>query len=227
VKIAFWKKLLSHFTDLVLEKKQSNYSDKLEIVLSRGRIALCTKNAMYSFEDLYLNFRTSFSKIDISGYKVEKVLVLGAGLLSVPYILEKKHHKKFICKAVDIDPAVLEAARKYALPKLESDIELICADAIDFVPNEQEKFDLVIVDIFIDDKVPTAFETLDFLNSIKNLMLPEGLLMFNRMAQNEIALKKTEAYYNQLFKVVFKDAEMLVLNGNRMLLGNYISKNRN
>jgi hypothetical protein len=75
--------------------------------------------------------------------------------------------------------------------------------------------------------VPTAFETLDFLNSIKKLMLPEALLMFNRMAQNEIALKKTEAYYNQLFKVVFKDAEMLVLNGNRMLLGNYISKNRN
>jgi spermidine synthase len=227
VKIAFWKKLLSHFTDLVLEKKQSNYSDKLEIVLSRGRIALCTKNAMYSFEDLYLNFRTSFSKIDISGYRVEKVLVLGAGLLSVPYILEKKYHKKFICKAVDIDPVVLEAARQYALPKLESEIELICADAIDFVPNEKEKFDLIIVDIFIDDKIPMVFESADFLNSIKNLMLPEALLMFNRMAQNEIAIKKTEAYYNQLFKIAFKDSEMLELNGNRMLLGNYISKNRN
>lgn len=227
MKISFWKKLLSHFTDIILEKKQSNYSEKLEIVLSRGRVALCTKNAMYSFEDLYLNFRDSFLKIDISRYKVEKVLVLGAGLLSVPYILEKKHHKKFICKAVDIDPAVLEVARKYALPKLQSEIELICSDAIDFVRDEQEKFDLVIVDIFIDDKVPTAFETLDFLNSIKNLMLPEGFLMFNRMAQSENALKKTEVFYNQLFKIVFKDAEMLVLSGNRMLLGNYISKNRN
>jgi hypothetical protein len=50
VKIAFWKKLLSYFIDIRLEKKQSDYSGQLDVILSRVRIALCTKNEMYSYE---------------------------------------------------------------------------------------------------------------------------------------------------------------------------------
>jgi predicted membrane-bound spermidine synthase len=225
LKIAIWKKIFSYFFDIRLEKKISNYSGELDILLSRGRIALCTKNAMYSFDDLYLNFRTAFDTINIARFKTEKVLLLGAGLLSVPYILEKLHHKRFSCKAVDIDLAILEAAKKYALSKFNSNIELICADAGDFILDEKEKYDLIVVDIFIDDKVPSKFETVDFLNMLKNQLTDNGLVMYNRMSQNDIALKNTETFYDQCFKSVFLKSEMLQLNGNRMLLGNYSSKN--
>lgn len=203
----------------------SNYSGELDILLSRGRIALCTKNAMYSFDDLYLNFRTAFDTINIARFKTEKVLLLGAGLLSVPYILEKLHHKRFSCKAVDVDLAILEAAKKYALSKFNSNIELICADACDFILDEKEKYDLIVVDIFIDDKVPSKFETVDFLNMLNNQLTDNGLVMYNRMSQNDIALKNTETFYDECFKAVFLKSEMLQLNGNRMLLGNYSSKN--
>jgi predicted membrane-bound spermidine synthase len=227
VKIAYWKKLLSYVADIKLEKKQSNYSGELDILLSNGRVALCTKNATYSFDDLYINFRDSFSRIDISKFKIDKVLLLGAGLLSVPYILEKRHHKIISCKAVDIDPAVLESAEKYTKYKLKSDIELICADAAEFVKKDCEKYDLIIVDVFIDDTVPSQFETEDFLKSVKNLLMPDGLLMFNRMAQNENALIKTEIYYNQLFSIIFNDSKILQLKSNRMLIAINDSKNRN
>ena len=223
--ITIWKKILSYFFDISIEKKQSNFSGELEILLSRGRLALCTKNAMYSFDDLYLNFRTAFSVLNINKFKTDKVLLLGAGLLSVPYLLEKKHQKSFVCKAVDIDPMVLEAAEKYGLPKLTSQIELHCADAADFVLSDKEKYDLIVVDIFIDDAVPTLFETEDFLKALKNLLADKGLVMYNRMAQNEIALKNTESFYNQRFKQFFLNSEMLRLKGNCMLLGNYSSKN--
>jgi hypothetical protein len=68
LKIAIWKKIFSYFFDISIEKKQSNFSGELEILLSRGRLALCTKNAMYSFDDLYLNFRTAFSVLNINKF---------------------------------------------------------------------------------------------------------------------------------------------------------------
>jgi spermidine synthase len=106
-----------------------------------------------------------------------------------------------------------------------SQIELHCADAAAFVLSDKEKYDLIVVDIFIDDAVPTLFETEDFLKALKNLLADKGLVMYNRMAQNEIALKNTESFYNQRFKQFFLNSEMLRLKGNCMLLGNYRSKN--
>ncbi len=223
--ITIWKKILSYFFDISIEKKKSKFSGELGILLSRGRLALCTKNAMYSFDDLYLNFRTAFSVLNINKFNTDKVLLLGAGLLSVPYLLEKNHQKKFKCKAVDIDPMVLEAAAHYALPKLNSEIELICADAETFVLNDKEKYDLIVVDVFIDNEVPCKFEKEDFLKPLKNLLSENGLLMYNRMANNDVAFENTESFYNQTFKQVFLKSEMLRLKGNCMLLGNYSSKN--
>jgi spermidine synthase len=217
VKIPLWKIWLSHFFSINLEKRKSQYSGNLEIVLSRGRVALCTDNAMYSFEDLYINFRETFEKINLDEYRIDKVLILGAGLLSVPYILEKIHKKNFKANAVDIDPEVLNLAAKYALPKLTSDIALICADATDFVKNETQKYGLIIVDIFIDNKVPSEFETSGFLENLKKLMSDNAILLYNRMAENEQSLKKTEMFYNQVFKKVFNNAEILTLKANRML----------
>jgi hypothetical protein len=60
---------------------------------------------------------------------------------------------------------------------------------------------------------------------LKNQLTDNGLVMYNRMSQNDIALKNTETFYDQCFKAVFLKSEMLQLNGNRMLLGNYSSKN--
>lgn len=179
---------------------------------------------MYSFDDLYLNFRTAFDRVEIQNFKTDRILLLGAGMLSVPYILEKIHQKKFICKAVDIDPVILELAQYYAMPKLKSNIELICTDAYQFIIDEKEKYDLIVVDIFIDDLVPSKFESLDFLNTLKNILKKDGLLMYNRMSQNDSALKNTEIYYNQCFKQVYINSELLRLKGNSMLLGNYHSK---
>jgi spermidine synthase len=225
LKITIWKKILSYFFDIQLEKKKSSFSGDLQILLSRGRIALCTKNAMYSFDDLYLNFKTAFSKLNISKINTDKVLLLGTGLLSVPYLLEKNHQKKINCKAVDIDPMVLEAAVQYSLPKLVSKIELICADAAAFVLSDNEKYNLIVVDIFIDDTVPSTFEQEDFLKRLKNLLSENGLLMYNRMFNNKVSSERTESFYNQTFKQIFSKSEMLRLKGNCMLLGNYSSKN--
>lgn len=218
MKQPWWKRFLSNFTTFSIEKVDSQYSKTLEIIYSQGRYSLCTENAMYSYEDLYLNFRESFRQIDLDKFNIKNVLLLGVGLCSVPLILEKIFQKKYNYSAVDIDPEVIRLATKYGLPLLSSPIKMHCIDAFEFVKKEKEQYDLIIVDLFIDDVVPSDFEKNEFLAAIKNLLPENGLLMYNRMALSDEALKKTEDFFKQQFKATFPKADFLTIGGNKMLL---------
>ena len=72
----WWKKLLSQFVDIRIERVESQFSEVLEVIYSRGRYALRTENAIYSFEDLYHNFRESFYQIPLDDFPIQKVLLL-------------------------------------------------------------------------------------------------------------------------------------------------------
>jgi len=218
VKQPWWKRFLSNFTTFSIEKVDSQYSKTLEIIYSQGRYSLCTENAMYSYEDLYLNFRESFQQIELDKFNIKNVLLLGVGLCSVPIILEKIFQKKYSYCAVDIDPEIIRLAKKYGLPLLSSPIEMCCADAFEFVKKETVRYDLVIVDLFIDDVVPSEFERNEFLVNLKNLLHENGLLMYNRMALSDEALKKTEDFFKHQFQTTFPKANFLTIGGNKMLL---------
>jgi len=89
-----WQKILSYFIDLSLEKSSSPYNPYLEVLLVKGRNQLITKNAIYSFDDKYENFYTSFNKIAWQKLKAKNALILGLGLGSVIYMLENNFKKK-------------------------------------------------------------------------------------------------------------------------------------
>ena len=57
-------------------------------------------------------------------------------------------------------------------------------DAIEFcqkVLAENKKYDLVLIDIYVGDKVPEKFETEDFVNNVKGLVADNGTCVFNRL----------------------------------------------
>ena len=56
MKHSFLTKIGSYLIDIPIEEKTSRFSGKLELILRKGRYALCTSNAVYSFDDLYINF---------------------------------------------------------------------------------------------------------------------------------------------------------------------------
>lgn len=218
MKQAWWKRFLSYFLSFSIEKLESAYSDVLEVRYSQGRYLLCTENAIYSYEDLYINFRESFHQINWDKYQIEKVLLLGLGLASIPQILEKQFQKNFQYTAVEIDPQVIKLAEKYSLASLHSPIDLVCADAFEYVMQTQDQYDLIIVDIFIDTEVPTKFETQDFVTQLKNRLNKQGLLMYNRMTLTEAASAKTDQFYANVFNQEFEEASFLQIRGNKMLL---------
>ncbi|NJK83808.1 MAG: hypothetical protein HC912_08335, partial [Saprospiraceae bacterium] len=148
-----WKYWLSHFMELHIESAPSEVNPHLYVSLKKGRLQLSAAKAVYSFEDLYTNFGKAFEQIQLNNTN-QQVLILGFGLGSIPLILEQKLGKSYTYTAVELDESVLYLANKYALPHLESPIQLICADALSFVMQCETQFDLICMDIFLDDLIP-------------------------------------------------------------------------
>ena len=218
MKQPFWKRWLSHLFEIHIESTSSQYNPHLYVSLRRGRYQLSTANAIYSFEDLYDNFSEAFLAIDLEKSQVQNVLILGFGLGSIPFMLEKVFNKNFHYTGIEIDEEVLYFANKYALPEINSSIELVCADAAFFVKQSTIKYDLIAVDLFQDDIIPEQFESTAFLENLKSLLTNDGILMYNRLAHNEEDIKSSNSFYQDSFKKVFKEGIYLEVNDNWMLL---------
>ncbi len=217
-----WKQFLSYFVDFQLESGQSDISPGLSLCLRKGRCYLSTHNAVYSYGDLYDNFTKTFRMLDFSKMSVQNVLILGFGMGSIPYMLEHIFKKNFRYTGVEADKLVVEWAGKYVLPELKSPVELVQADALAFAQTCAEKFDLVVMDVFVDDDVPEEFETKEFLEDLKNLLSESGLLLYNRLSQEAKDLKRTAEFYEKDFRKVFPEAGRLDLEGNWMLMNDKI-----
>lgn len=103
------------------------------------------------------------------------ILELGAGsILKSP---EEREYSGEIC-AVEIDPVVLEIAREH-FDIARFSAEVIKADAGQFLQQEQRKFNLIIVDLFIDDQIPDPFLKVKFWQLICDRMATKGQLLFN------------------------------------------------
>ena len=197
-----FNKLLSYITDVSLETASSHLNPYLEVLLVNGRHQLITEDAIYSFEDKYENFYDSFKKLNWSVFKPQNVLVLGLGLGSVIYMLEKNFGKNLEYKAVEIDAEIIKLAHKYTLSGLNSFVEVIETDALHFVNIDRGKYDLILVDIFQSSKIPREFQSLTFMEKLKELMSDESLLIYNRMhlsTQDRTDNKDFKNHFESLF----------------------------
>ncbi len=214
-----WKYWLSYLFEQHLESASSDFNPHLYVSLKKGRLQLSTANAIYSYQDLYDNFRLAFDRmnLDLVFNQGKNILVLGLGLGSIPYILEKKRHLILHYTLVEIDEVVAYLAEKYVTSQLSSPMAVYCADANSFVQQHEDLYDLIAVDIFEDDIIPSKFETLDFLRNLKSRLKPHGVIMYNRLANLKGDKQKTELFFNNTFKKVFPKAQFLKVKGNAML----------
>lgn len=216
--IPFWKKWISHLTPITLEEAVSEQNPELSVVLSKGRVQLLSGDAIYSWDDLYRNFLIAFDTLKIDERKIDNVLLLGLGLGSIPFMLEKVFHRDYHYTAVEWDETVAHLAVKYTLSRLESPVEIITADAAVFVEVTEEQYDLLIIDIFEDEITPPQFCTEEFLETCASMLNPGGLLLFNRLHGEDVSVRQvTERFFERGFKNVFPDAWAIDTKGNWIL----------
>ncbi len=218
MKQPFWKYILSYIHPFTIEVVEGQYNPYLEVVYSQGRYRLDTENAIYSYQDLYTNYLYSFKQIDLEKLPGKDVLILGFGLGSIPYMLEEVFGKEYNYTAIEIDEEVIGLAHKYTMSSLNSNIEYVCADAGLFVAQCERKFDLICMDVFMDDLVPLEFEATGFLYKLKQLIKADGLLLYNRLFNSPNDKVLTRRFFENNFKQVFEDGTYLNVDGNWMLL---------
>lgn len=218
MKFPAWKKYLSYLFEIPLERDGSWLNPDLQLGLKKGRYCLSTPNAIYSYDDLYDNFSKSFQKMKIGSKPIKNVLVLGFGLGSIPYLLEKTFNLKCSYIGIEADELIALWASKYVTPTLKSPLQMVVTDALAYVDFCEDDFDLIAMDIFIDNHIPGEFETVEFLSSLKGLLSKDGILMYNRLALRQQDRENTANFFANPFKQIFPEASYFDVGGNWMLL---------
>ncbi len=207
-RIKWWQKLLSYVYPITLEKAESSFNPYLEIVLIGGVLQLNTENACYSYEDKYESFGIAFRKIRLEHFHFKTALILGGGLCSIPQLL-KTYTKNINIDIVEIDDQIIKLANKYVQSEILENCNIIHANAIEYVSNTPKKYDLICIDIFIDDKVPEIFFEKNFFHSLKKCTNNSTLVLMSVLTDNA-----NDPNFNKNFKEVFPEAKILRANHN-------------
>jgi len=221
VKYSKIKYLSSFVADRLLEERHSSISGKLQVYLSQGKIKLCTKNATYSYDKYYTVLKKGFTILNIGSYQFKKVLILGFGFGSALTLLKRVYGLHFDCTAIEIDDVIIDLGKKYIDAKILKDTTIINADANDWIMQHNQlgpTFDLIVIDLFIDNITESKFFETAFIKNNKGLLNKKSLLLFNTLSSNKNK-KQLKQYFNNQFYPLFKQSKLLKIGYNYLLVG--------
>jgi spermidine synthase len=209
---------LSYLFEWPVVELSSEYNDLLKVVLHQGRYKLITEGAIYSFGDLYSNYRKSFERLHWTAHPMESCLILGLGMASIPDMLVTRFKKKMHFSAVEIDEVVTMLAYDYVLSPKKINVEVFTSDAASFLEWHEGKYDLICSDVFEGDKIPAELETIEALSAMRDLLNPGGILLYNRLSRYQADRDKNLIFRDNAFLKVFPAGGYLDVGGNWMFV---------
>ncbi|WP_210517429.1 spermidine synthase [Hymenobacter terricola] len=205
------QKLLSYLFPTT-RKIPSAYNGILEVTVFQGRKVLDSANANYSYGSLQRILRTALLQLDLAA--VRTVLLLGLGGGSVVATLRAELGFRGHITAVELDPVVIRLAAEEFGIAASDELRIVHDDALDFVRTDPGRYDLVIVDLFIDTTVPAGFMAAPFWRLVGQRTAAAGQVVFNAMAA-PAALRSVRGELGQLG---FAVRELAVEGTNTLLL---------
>jgi spermidine synthase len=173
-------KILSYFFSQTIETSHSRHNKTITVVERFGKKELYAndiqQSGFYTARLWILGLKELFSH---PPKNTKKILVLGIGGGTLFPVLERIFPAAHIT-AVDIDSEIIRLYRKYF--HSVSQARLVCADAREYVKDQARKnrsFDIIIVDLYIGNDVPQFVTSGTFLASIKRVMAPGGVVVWN------------------------------------------------
>ncbi|MBY5957391.1 hypothetical protein KUV50_04530 [Membranicola marinus] len=212
----WWKKWWSYLLPVHLESVGSELNEALDLYLIKNRLRLTTLDAIYSFDDKYYNFHKAFEHFELPPNGAH-VLILGLGLGSIPFMLEKTFQKDYHYTGVDLDDAVLYLFAKYQQERLKSPLQIIETDATLFMQSQSNRYNLICIDVFIGEIVPSHVKTNAFIRQLKNALLPGGRILWNMLYDTNEQARAVDKFIEYQFRTIFPDYQILQVLGNVIL----------
>lgn len=199
------RKLLSYLVPITIYKTKSGWSKSIEVTWANGELVLDSENTNYSFGSLQRILRLGLKKIGFRQIKsMNKILVLGVAGGSVIKTLTDEIQFKGTITGVEIDPDIIKIANSYFQLDQIPNLTILIADAFEFILQANEKYDLIIVDVFQDTKMPGFLFENFFTQRLCSLLEEKGCILFNTMILNKNDDDRNKKYYNEFYQPNFK-----------------------
>jgi spermidine synthase len=108
----------------------------------------------------------------------KRVLIVGLGGGTIPSFLHK-HYPKAAIDVVDIDPDVVDVARKYFEFREDATLRAHVADGRKFIEQARNRYDLIFLDAFSAEEIPYHLATREFLQAVRRALTPDGVVLGN------------------------------------------------
>lgn len=199
------KRLLSYLYPIKIHSQKSAISKSLEITWANGDLVMDSLNTNYSYGSLQRILKLGLRNIGFDNIKkMSHILVLGVAGGSVIKTLVDDVQYLGKITGVEIDKEIIKIANEYfELDKIPQ-LEIVIDDAFEFVLKTNDKYDLIIVDVFQDTKMPNfLFETF-FIDRICYLLKCQGKILFNTMLLDKADNLRNEKIISEFNKENFR-----------------------
>ena len=129
----------------------------------------------------------------------KRVLVLGLGGGAITKRFWRDYPGVSV-DSVEIDPVVVDVARKYFWLPEDERSRVFVEDARRYVQATDETYDIVIVDAYYSDALPFHLTTEEFLTEVKGVMAPDGVIAYN-------VISSAEGSGSDLFRSMYRTAQ--------------------
>jgi spermidine synthase len=124
------------------------------------------------------------------------ILIVGLGGGTLPTALSQVLPQASI-DVVEIDPAVTRVARAYFNFRPDQRVQVAEMDGRVFVKRairEQRRYDLIMLDAFDHEYIPEHLLTREFLNEVRTLLAPGGILAANTFSSSRLYAHESTTY---------------------------------
>ena len=108
----------------------------------------------------------------------QRVLIVGLGGGTIPSMF-RKHLPELRIDAVEIDPVVVDVARRYFGFREDAAMRAHVQDGRQFIEQRTNLYDVIFLDAFGADSIPHSLTTREFLQSVRRALKPGGLVVGN------------------------------------------------
>lgn len=217
------RKCLSYLVPINILKVKSEFSKTLEVTYNNGELVIDSLNTNYSYGSLQRILAKGLRFIGKEKIQnMNHILILGIAGGSVIKTLRTKFSYQNQITGVEIDKSVIDIANKYFQLDEIQNLDIIIADAYEFVLESTNQYDLILIDIFQDTVMPSFLFEKYFTKKIQDLTAAKGYILFNTMINKKSEQERNDQYivqYSDGFKVTRLSK---VENHNEIIIANKI-----
>jgi spermidine synthase len=177
-----------------------------------------TQSAIKLGAPLDLQLAYSKSAMVVLGLVPEprRILIIGLGGGAMPMFLRALYPKVLI-EVVDIDPKVVEVARRYFGFKEDPRMKAVVADGRKYLEAAEPGFDLIFLDAYGRSEIPRHLATVEFLKEVRQKLGPKGAVVGNVWSgqSNALYAPMVRSYARAFGEICDLDVPSA---GNRLLL---------